>query len=158
MTETLSTGKGLRRRISHARSTTDFGTIMPMPIEDSLPEQVARRLRAVMADAGHISVQQLADLCGAERSAASNWINGYNLPPVDRMVRLVDELKLNLDWIYRGVPDALPMKTGIRLTAILEGVDWRASEPGRAARPAATPAAAPLVSPDQFHKKSSANG
>ena len=97
-----------------------------MPVENASTEQVARRLRAVMADAGHINVNQLAELCGVERSAASNWVNGYNLPPVDKMVKLVEELGLNLDWIYRGVADALPMKTGIRLTAILMDVDWKA--------------------------------
>lgn len=85
----------------------------------SLPE-VARRLRAVMLDARLEDVQALADLSGAERSAASNWINGYNLPPVPKMVRLAEELRLTLDWIYRGVPDHLPMATGIRLTALVE--------------------------------------
>lgn len=93
-------------------------------IEDATsPTQVARRLRALMLDAGLGSVQQLADLVGAERSAASNWVNGYNLPPVEKMTRLSEELRVNLDWIYRGVEDALQTQISIRLSAILSGED-----------------------------------
>ena len=80
---------------------------------------VARRLRALMAHLDMHKVQDLAGSIGAERSAVSNWLNGYNLPPVAMMTKIISlEPGLTLDWLYRGEAGALPVKLAIRLGAL----------------------------------------
>lgn len=119
MTAFLLSCKGHVARTSGVRCQLSCGTYFIME-DPTSPTAVARRLRAIMLDARLPDVQALADLAGAERNAVSNWLNGYNLPPVNKAAKLADELKLNLDWLYRGVADHLPMATGIRLTALVE--------------------------------------
>jgi len=129
------------------------GTHPSMPVEDAAPEKVSKRLRAVMIDARLSTVDDLAEVAGANRSAASNWINAYNLIPVDKAVRLCEALRLNLDWLYRGVPDALPMATAIRLAAVQDQM-----EQGLASNPAPPKAAGRAGRASPGRKKAKASG
>jgi transcriptional regulator with XRE-family HTH domain len=87
-------------------------------------QMVAQRLRAVMGDLGLETVGQLAKLLGAERSQVSNWLQGYNLPPPRWMTILCRKRPgLTLDWIYRGVADAVPTALAIKLEALLQGYE-----------------------------------
>jgi transcriptional regulator with XRE-family HTH domain len=95
-------------------------------VADSLvdSQMVAQRLRAVMGDLELETVSQLAKLLGAERSQVSNWLQGYNLPPPRWMTILCRKRPgLTLDWIYRGVADAVPTALAIKLEALLQGYE-----------------------------------
>jgi transcriptional regulator with XRE-family HTH domain len=85
-------------------------------------QRVAQRLRAVMGDLGLETVGQMAKLLGAERSQVSNWLQGYNLPPPRWMTILCRKRPgLTLDWIYRGIADAVPTALAIKLEALQQG-------------------------------------
>lgn len=76
-----------------------------------------------MADLELDTVDELARLLGAERSQVSNWLNGYNLPPVRWLAVLCTKRPgLDLDWLYRGVADALPVALAIKLEALAAGL------------------------------------
>ena len=51
----------------------------------------AARLRAIMAEFHIATVDELAEIVGANRSAVSNWVNAINLPRVPEMGRLCDK-------------------------------------------------------------------
>lgn len=80
------------------------------PEEKALSAQVAPRLRAIMAEYRVSTVDDFAAMTGAQRNAASNWLNGYNLPPVWRMMELCRSTELTLDWIYRGEGRGMPIE------------------------------------------------
>lgn len=88
---------------------------------DPLAIKVAARLRAVMQEYGLSTAADLAAACGAERSAASNWLQGYNLPPVRHIIELATKTGITLDWIYAGKVETLPGGLAIRLAAIMDG-------------------------------------
>lgn len=88
------------------------------------PKKVAVRLRAVMADQELETVNEFADFLGANRSQASNWLQGYNLPPAHFMDVLCHRRPgLTLDWIYRGVADAVPTALAIKLEALTQNME-----------------------------------
>jgi hypothetical protein len=83
---------------------------------------VGQRLRALQKYLELDNVNLFADAVKYERSAASNWLNGYNLPRVPQMAVLIDRIPgLTLDWIYLGSPNNMPMGLVIKLTALVEG-------------------------------------
>ena len=99
--------------------TTKTPPAMLPAMGNTSPKAVASRLRALMADMELHRVQDLADLLIQERSAVSNWLNGYNLPPVPLMVRLIEKKPgVTLDWLYRGDAGAIPHNLAIRLIAL----------------------------------------
>lgn len=101
-------------------------------------QKVARRLRAVMGDLELETVSEFAKFLHAERSQVSNWLQGYNLPPPRWMNILCRRRKgLTLDWIYRGVADAVPTSLAIKLEALLQGLDVPLSEAQSASEPEA---------------------
>lgn len=75
-----------------------------------------------MEDMGLQTVDDLARVVGAKRSAASNWINAYHLPPVKYMKALKRHTNITLDWIYDGDSSGLTYAASIRLNAILSGL------------------------------------
>jgi transcriptional regulator with XRE-family HTH domain len=87
-----------------------------------LMNRTGERLRALMSDLDIDTVEGFAELIGASRSQASNWLNGYHLAPVRNMVTLCEETKVTLDWIYRGDGSGLTYATQIRLSAISENM------------------------------------
>lgn len=112
---------------------------------DQMEHDVARRLRAVMAEFGLSSYEELAELCGSNKAAVGQWMLGNNLPPVRKMIELGRRTGITLDWVYDGKLGSLPSGLAIRLAAILEGMEPpavpRALEPELA--PPAPKAAAP---------------
>lgn len=88
------------------------------------PHHVAARLRVIMADLEIESYAGLARFLGAQVSQVSNWMYGYNLPPVKWMNVLCHKRPgLTLDWLYLGIADGLPTALAIKLIALGEGVD-----------------------------------
>lgn len=85
-----------------------------------LEQNVAARLRAVMASFGITSNPKMAEVCGASASSVNNWLLGYNLPRVPEMMRLCDQTGLTLDWIYRGSMASMDAKLGLHLAKIIE--------------------------------------
>lgn len=72
-----------------------------------------------MADLELDTVNELADFLGAARNQVSNWLNGYNFPPVHYMDVLCQKRPgLTLDWIYRGQAGAVPRDLAIKLEAL----------------------------------------
>lgn len=84
--------------------------------------ECARRLKAVMKDAGYDTVDDLAKAVSASRSQASNWLNAYHLPPVCFMAKLRGLTGITLDWIYLGDQSGLTVAKSIRLSAWLDGL------------------------------------
>lgn len=69
-----------------------------------------------------------AERIGVSRSALSNWLSEARpeLPAEEAMIAICErfpEYGLTLDWLYRGVADAVPMRVAIRLTARLHEMD-----------------------------------
>ena len=65
---------------------------------------MAARLRAIMAEFHIATVDELAEIVGANRSAVSNWVNAINLPRVPEMGRLWrDKTGLTLEFICTEV-------------------------------------------------------
>lgn len=102
---------------------------------DPLAIQVAARLRAVMHEYGLSTAAELAAACGAERSAVSNWLQGYNLPPVRHIIELARKTGITLDWIYAGKAETLPGGLAIRLAAVMDGNPLSNVPPEPAASP-----------------------
>jgi len=101
-------------------------------------QKVALRLRAIMADLDLATVSEFAKFLHAERSQVSNWLQGYNLPPARWMDILCRRRPgLTLDWIYRGVADAVPMALAIKLEALQQGLDVPLSAPQSPSEPEA---------------------
>jgi transcriptional regulator with XRE-family HTH domain len=68
--------------------------------KEKVNPDIGLRLRAVMHHFNLGTNEQLAKVCGAEKSAVNNWLLGGNYPRVPKMVRLCKEYDLTLDWIY----------------------------------------------------------
>jgi transcriptional regulator with XRE-family HTH domain len=82
---------------------------------------VGDRLRALAAELGLKTASDLARLLGAERAQVSAWLNGVAYPPAPWASRLCEKCPgLTLDWLFRGVPDALPHGLYIRLQAAMD--------------------------------------
>lgn len=108
------------------------------------PQRVALRLRAVMADQDLETVSDFARYLGAERSQVSNWLQGYNLPPVHWMDALCQKRRgLTLDWVYKGVADAVPTALAIKLEALEQGMDVPVIDPPDGSMKSAAPRGSP---------------
>lgn len=93
------------------------------PEEKTLAPIVGRRLKAVMGEYRLNTVGALAEVCEAQRGATSNWLNGYNLPPVWRIVPLCDKTELTMDWVYRGVGRGMPLELVERLDRRVKAIE-----------------------------------
>lgn len=104
---------------------TDGATLRAMAIPKRM--DIVRRLRAVREELGYQKGQEYADLLGVGRTRYANWENDRasgNYPAEETMAHLCDLLPgLTMDYIYRGVLDAVPTKLGIRLTMREQGQD-----------------------------------
>ncbi|WP_203070682.1 hypothetical protein [Falsiroseomonas ponticola] len=76
---------------------------------------------------GYPKAPEFAALLGVGRTRYLNWENegpSGNYPAEEAMAYLCDLLPgLTMDYIYRGVLDAVPTRLGIRLTAREQGLD-----------------------------------
>jgi hypothetical protein len=90
-----------------------------------LQQDIARRLRAVMAELG-MNRRQFAEFLETAESKLGNWLGKgpkANKPPEEVMVLLCEKAPgLTLDYLYRGVLDHVPMALAIRLKAWEEGI------------------------------------
>jgi len=85
-----------------------------------------RRLEAVQKALGCATVDDFAARLVVSRSRLNNWLNGYHAVPVDiaaRVLNLPEMRGLTSDWLYYGLPDAMPVKLFIQLKALEEGLD-----------------------------------
>lgn len=115
LTDYLSVGNSI------SRATISVTTAILLPMETPDPKRVAQRLRAVMAHLNMTTVAEFGAALGVERSAASNWLNGYNFPPVPIATRILAMVPgATLDWLYRNDASAVPMGLAIRLGALAE--------------------------------------
>ena len=92
------------------------------------PATVGVRLRAVMVELGFSNSSDFAAALGTAPSAASNWMNGYNMPNLQTLRRLLELLPdLTLEWLYFGeeskMPKALVLRLDIRIKAWEQGLD-----------------------------------
>jgi transcriptional regulator with XRE-family HTH domain len=89
-------------------------------------EDVVRRLKAIR-DEKNMTAPEFAEWLGVGRTRYSNWESlgpKGNYPSEEFMAHLCDLIPgLTMDYIYRGVLDAVPTKLGIRLTAREQGQD-----------------------------------
>lgn len=113
--------------------------VAAMPEADA--KLTGKRLRAIQRYLKLDTVDDFGEAVRAERSAASNWLNGYNFPRVPSMALVMELIPgITLDWIYLGVADAMPLGLAIKLQALEEGekvppvVPEPASVPKAAAR------------------------
>ena len=89
-------------------------------------DAIARRLRAIRAEIG-IKPPAMAKRLGVGRTRYINWETlgpSGNMPAEEAMALLCDQVPgLTMDYIYRGILDAVPHALAIRLTAHEEGLD-----------------------------------
>lgn len=85
---------------------------------------IAARLRALMDDMELPSVQAFADYVGngCLRTQASNWLNGYNLPPISMLYALSRKAGVTIDWLVYGNMEGMEYGKAIRLQARLDGM------------------------------------
>ncbi len=122
MTDRLSAGNDDDSKSSRVTPASFSGRVRVVSLGVH-PKQVALRLKAVMSDLEMETVVELAEFIGAERSQVSNWLQGYNLPPIPWMTELCRKRPgLTLDWIFRGVSDGLPSVLAIKLEALELGM------------------------------------
>lgn len=65
----------------------------------------------------------MALFLGVGRTRYLNWERAENLPSETHMIALAEKTGITLDYIYRGVLDAVPMALAIRLSARERGLD-----------------------------------
>jgi transcriptional regulator with XRE-family HTH domain len=81
------------------------------------------RLRAVQKEMGK-SDSQMAQIVGdVGRTVWGQWVTGGNMPSEEAMVRLCDEAKITLDWLYRGKLRNIDPGLSIRLEMRVAGLD-----------------------------------
>jgi transcriptional regulator with XRE-family HTH domain len=88
--------------------------------------EIAQRLQAIRLELG-LSKRALADKLGISRTRYLHWetnAKSANFPAEECMIQLCEMLPgLTMDFIYRGVLDAVPHALAIRLTAFMENID-----------------------------------
>lgn len=84
--------------------------------------ELMARLAALQAEMG-LNHEQIAAYLGVGRTTWTNWTNGEVKPAEEAMIRLCHIGRVDMDWLYRGNIDRLPIGHAIRLTARLKGID-----------------------------------
>lgn len=118
----LSRMPNVKRTTLKVSAAKGAGRKKPKKPPSALQIDLACRLRAIQAEMGN-SDQAMADLVGAGRTTWTNWTNAENMPEEEAMVRLCDEAKVTMEWLYRGIPDGLHLGHAIRLVARTKGLD-----------------------------------
>jgi DNA-binding XRE family transcriptional regulator len=110
---TVRTHQGHKARMSKTRSELHHA-------------EIAKRLQAVRLELG-LSKRALADRLGISRTRYLHWetsAKSANFPAEESMIELCEMLPgLTMDFIYRGVLDAVPHALAIRLSAFMEDID-----------------------------------
>ncbi len=122
------------------------------------PTSVGPRVRALIWKVG-LTTDSAATFLKVQRSAVSNWINGYNLPQVGMMSDLMELLPgMTLDWIYRGDDRLIPGGLARELQIIMEAQRQGLRVPEVSPEPASPPARSARVPHRPTRKLASANG
>ncbi len=79
------------------------------------PENVGKRLILTRLALGFENQKDFYAATGLGASAYSMWETGDNFPRVEHMMRLCQEFKLTLDWLYRGDISSLPHALAVRI-------------------------------------------
>ena len=70
----------------------------------------AERLRAARITRGFEHQKDLADKLGIEHERYRMWERGDREPDITYLVRISEELKISLDWLLLGKPEAPVLK------------------------------------------------
>ena len=90
----------------------------------SMKDVVAKRLLAIidefkLTEDGDGAARSLGEICGgANSSAASNWLQGYNFPKIPQLIALCDRTGITLDWLLRGTLGTMNVQLGNRLNKL----------------------------------------
>lgn len=124
MPDNLAFRKPLFARPSGGCLARNSGTLPRMPKKppDQLQRDLTTRLRAVQAELGETD-EQMAQRAKRGRTTWTNWVNLENKPNEQAMVDLCRATSITMDWLYRGVADAMPAKLVIRLELRIAGHD-----------------------------------
>lgn len=95
---------------------------MVRPMQTSLEIAIARRLKAIREELG-LDVPAMAKALEVGRTRYLNWERAENLPNEQVMMRLCDHTGITMDYLYRGILDAVPMRLAIRVAAREQGLD-----------------------------------
>lgn len=88
---------------------------------------IGQRLTAIRLER-KLSPSQMADWLGVQRTRYVNWEKEQNRPSEEKMALLCEYTGVTMDYIYRGILDAVPMALAIRLKAREMGEDPDAPE------------------------------
>lgn len=72
--------------------------------------QIADKIKAYKY-ASKFSIRELAELCGVQKSAITNWMAGYTRPTIDNLATLarifeIESVEDRLDWYESAVRPA----------------------------------------------------
>lgn len=81
----------------------------------ALALDIARRLKAIRSDL-RLDIPAMAEYVGVTRNRYYNWEHADNLPSELAMIRLCDNTRVTMDYIYRGVADDIPNALASRLS------------------------------------------
>ena len=79
-------------------------------------DEIARRLRMTRA-VFDLTQGAFAAKAGLTASTYNRYERATRVPAIEQAIELCEAYGLTLDWIYRGVPDGLPLHTCWRLAA-----------------------------------------
>ena len=79
-----------------------------MPAQSRIPEEIAKRLKALRLALGFREQGAFADALGITRTAYNSWETGAQRPGLTAAVRVVDLFGVTLDFIYLGDLHGLP--------------------------------------------------
>jgi transcriptional regulator with XRE-family HTH domain len=86
---------------------------------------MADRLKQLRKARG-LTQDQFGELCGASKSAVSQWESGGTVPSLQNIMALQDRLGFSLDWLVRGNGDGPSTQPDFgRLTRLYSVLDDR---------------------------------
>ncbi|MCW2245202.1 transcriptional regulator with XRE-family HTH domain [Azospirillum fermentarium] len=80
-----------------------------LPSPPHAREEIGRRLKATRLALG-LRARDIHRATGIGESAWSQYENGRRFPDLLQILPFADRFGVSLDWIYRGIPTALPFE------------------------------------------------
>lgn len=96
------------------------GTHVRLPDEDVAA--IAARLRELRLAHGYEERPTWARFLGLKRAALGHYEDGLRMISLPAAIRYCKRTGISLDWIYRGVEDALPMHVKRKLDDYRQGL------------------------------------
>jgi hypothetical protein len=125
MPENLAACKPVPARIPWTPENMACGTVWAMSSkpESDFRRALRMRLRAIQAEMKK-SDSEMGKLTGVGRTTWGQWVGETgNKPAEEAMARLCGKAPINMDWLYRGKIDHLPLKLALRLELRIRGID-----------------------------------